>query len=558
MSLPSPERILLWADVTEFTRAMETSEPLMAQRTAAWVDGCTQGWLNELGGEFLQQPGDALILAFDVPELALQAAQRLQNDWLTQSPLLTHEGPLPLRIALHWGSVWRGGQGYVGHSLNQLARLAQHVKSGEIWVSAEVWNRLSDREHFKAQDLGWMYFKHLHQPLRAFRLPPTAATRRTPTAQSQGDLPRVLVLAGPPPDELGWAQNWVQRLETQGLEASGVPWAGFEPDLIDLLQQTRADFLLRRVRGDPQDVLELRASPQALVLRRWSLPAGARESSALEPNAAHLLEAMQLHSGALALTQPDRALSHGMLRLATLHLMHDGSPQQQKRITDLLETWTHRQPRLGEPSIWRAQWEVLRHTRGQGHGDAELALHHANQALRLTPDHGLAWANRGFVLAHLHGDLDRGMRDLEQADQCPGAQHWTHLYRSVLLSMLRQPAQAQHQALQAMHHPPGGALTAYAWGLVGHATLIHGQARASIGWLEASWRAQRRHSPTLRMLVVGHQMLGQLEMAALFLRELLALDPTLTARSYMGRTRAGHGLRAELAHWLMAAGLPMK
>ena len=72
------------------------------------------------------------------------------------------------------------------------------------------------------------------------------------------------------------------------------------------------------------------------------------------------------------------------------------------------------------------------------------------------------------------------------------------------------------------------------------------------------FRSQRHASPTLRMLVVAHQMRGRHQLARFFLQELLSLEPGLNARNYLGRTRAGHARRTEMAHWLMQAGLPMK
>ena len=60
------------------------------------------------------------------------------------------------------------------------------------------------------------------------------------------------------------------------------------------------------------------------------------------------------------------------------------------------------------------------------------------------------------------------------------------------------------------------------------------------------------------MLVVVHQMMGHDDLARLFLRELMMLEPHLTARAYLGRTRVGHARRAEMAHWLIQAGLPLK
>ena len=43
MGKAQPEKALVWADVTEFTLAMEANETVMASRTMARVDRCAQG-----------------------------------------------------------------------------------------------------------------------------------------------------------------------------------------------------------------------------------------------------------------------------------------------------------------------------------------------------------------------------------------------------------------------------------------------------------------------------------------------------------------------------------
>ena len=116
---------LVWADVAEFTSAMEASEQSMTVRTLGWVDRCVNGWLDEMQGHFLQHTGDAILLSFETPESALLAAQRLRQDWMASGTHLFTTLGRDLRIALHWGSLTRGSHGYVAHSLNQLARLAQ-------------------------------------------------------------------------------------------------------------------------------------------------------------------------------------------------------------------------------------------------------------------------------------------------------------------------------------------------------------------------------------------------------------------------------------------------
>jgi tetratricopeptide (TPR) repeat protein len=193
-----------------------------------------------------------------------------------------------------------------------------------------------------------------------------------------------------------------------------------------------------------------------------------------------------------------------------------------------------------------------------GRSEREDALHHAKQALVLEPEHAHAHAVHGFVMAHLQGDIEGGMRELEQAQKLGPHLRWVQLYRSVLWCLLNEPERAMQDIESAQAHMPQDATQGFALGLAGHAAVFDHQPALAIQWLEMAWRKDRHHSPVLRMLVVAHQMLGQTEMAHFFLRQLLQLEPQLTARSYLARGRAGHARRLEMAHWLMAAGLPMK
>jgi class 3 adenylate cyclase len=111
MGKSSPEQALVWADVTEFTQAMEASESSMALSTLAWVDRCVQGWLSELQGRFLQQAGDAVLLAFDDAHLALQAAHRLRRDWQSLGSQRSGEwGRLALGTCMGWQAGLCGTQ----------------------------------------------------------------------------------------------------------------------------------------------------------------------------------------------------------------------------------------------------------------------------------------------------------------------------------------------------------------------------------------------------------------------------------------------------------------
>lgn len=532
---------------------MESDEAGMAGRLAAWVNRCEQGWLEELKGRFLQQAGDAILLSFDHADLALKAAQRLQHDWAQLAPDGIGEVH-QLRTALHWGRVRQVPQGYVAHSLNQLARLAQEVPAGRIWGSAAFWRRLSLTARQEAVDLGWMHFKHLTQPIRVFELVTRAPVRMHRPALEAPMWPRLLVQGGVDARVDHWDLHWVAHLSqlAQVHVAALSIWA--KPKSEDAwLKGSGADYVLQR-RGQ----VHLLAAPHGWPIRSWDAslfdPHGEQVAARLD----ELSEAMRAHGLALARSQPSGSMSPGLLRSAALGLMHAGNLNDFERSQGWLQAWQRRYARSAQPLVWQVLWQVMRHTRGMGRACAECAMAHAHRALQIQPDHAHAWAARGFARAHLRGEVQEGMRDLEQAQALAPQLSWVGLYRSVLWSMLDRPQKALTAARAALALGVEEPMLGYALGLSGHAALFAGQVGQASVWLEDSWRQHRHHSPTLRMLVVAHQMLGHGPVARLFLRELMVLEPHLTARAYMGRARVGHARRAEMAHWLIEAGLPLK
>jgi adenylate cyclase len=564
MDTPSSERALLLADVTEFTQAMEATEEAMTRLTLSWVERCVDGWLAELDGVLLHQAGDALWLSFESAATALQAAWRLQADWADLEPRIGVHGPHELRIGLHWGRLAQGPHGYLAHSLNQLARMAQQAPAGQIWASAAFWGRLPPERQAQAQDLGWLHFKHLQNPLHVYGLGKPRRVWVRPNPALTEAKPRLLVASSSGADDAAWVDAQVVQLARNGrwVVAAWSMRGRQASDLAQAMRDTHADYLLvRRVQQAIGPTVDLLAAPSALLLRRWAGPSHVDEPNdptQPSPLVAEVDTAIGTHAMAMGQSQPASALSPGLLSVAALGLMHQGTLADFDRARVLLDEWAQRLGRQAQPHVWQVLWQIMRHTRGLGLPDASTALAHVEQALHLQPDHAHAWAARGFALAHLCGDLEGGMRALEQAQALDPELHWAGLYRTTLWCQSGHARRALAEAEQALSRAPNGPLYGYALGLAGHAAIFAGQISRGIERLQASWRRHPHHSPTLRMLVAAHQMQGQTQMAKLFLRELLTLEPRLNARSYLGRNRAGHAHRAEIAHWLIEAGLPVR
>ncbi|MEY2621489.1 MAG: hypothetical protein RIT26_1309 [Pseudomonadota bacterium] len=560
-----PAQALVWADVTEFTRAMEASETAMAHSTLAWVDRCVQGWLVELQGRFLQQAGDAVLLAFDHPGLALQAAHRLRQDWDHLAPLEGSGWGRELRVALHWGQVRQGSQGVVGHSVNQLARLAQEVVPGQIWCSAAFWQRLPPRPQRLATELGWMHFRHLDAPLQVFRLwphrvRPVRGVVLNPGTGALPPRPRLAIQSAPGAQAWEWTQA-VLQLGEQDVEAditALAPGSTERSQALEVLQRCGADYLLWRApEAGPGHRVSLWAAESGFEVAHWVLQADADAAQVhgLWPQAR---SAWQRHALGRALSDPPPTLSPGLLAYGALQLMHAGDLRDFDRADALLALWQQRQGRSALPMIWRLLWQVMRHTRGLPGVDLEAARHHAQAALRLGPEVAHVWAASGFAHGHLHGGIDQGLRALEQASSLQADLPWIAIYRATLSCLAGEPEQGMKWAQHALNRPTPEGLDDYVRGLAGHAAVFAQHTELGARWLESSWRRHRHHSPTLRMLAVAHQRMGHASTARLFMRELMMLEPQLTARNYLARNRAGHAHRAEMAHWLIQAGLPLR
>ncbi len=111
------------------------------------------------GGVEVDTQGDAFFFAFPTAPGALAAASEL-----TQRLAVT--GPIRVRVGVHTGTPFVGEEGYVGHDVNRIARVAAAGHGGQVLVSAST-APLVDTE---LTDLGEHRFKDLGAPERVFQL----------------------------------------------------------------------------------------------------------------------------------------------------------------------------------------------------------------------------------------------------------------------------------------------------------------------------------------------------------------------------------------------------
>jgi tetratricopeptide (TPR) repeat protein len=276
---------------------------------------------------------------------------------------------------------------------------------------------------------------------------------------------------------------------------------------------------------------------------------------------ARVLQSLQKDVWLQGQGRPLPALNSSLLLMVAVQAMHGSSGAGFGQARKQLEVLIERHPRLSAPRAWLALWHVLSVTRGVVEGSpdwAQQALRQVRQALDLDPLDDQAWATQGFVECHLLGELDRATHSIRKALALAPNQPWAWLFKTTIDSLSGRTAEAFQAAQQALALSPVDPLRYYHCCLAGHAAAFDHRDDQALEWLTQSWRLNRVHAPTLRMLVVVHQTLGNTEAARQFMRELLLLEPGLTVEKYLARIPVGHPERRRFAARMAEAGLPQR
>jgi class 3 adenylate cyclase len=118
-----------------------------------------------LGADEIERRGDGVLLSFDAPERAVEAAIEIQRR-LGEAP---EDRALSARIGIHHGPALRVEYGYFGRSVILAARVAEEAAPGEILASAALVRRLAGNG--LAADAGrWVSLKGIPEPSLVFPL----------------------------------------------------------------------------------------------------------------------------------------------------------------------------------------------------------------------------------------------------------------------------------------------------------------------------------------------------------------------------------------------------
>jgi tetratricopeptide (TPR) repeat protein len=248
------------------------------------------------------------------------------------------------------------------------------------------------------------------------------------------------------------------------------------------------------------------------------------------------------------------------LMLGAVGLMHRLSRRDFDEARQYLVALNDRASQQAVPLAWLAHWHILRVQQGWSpdiQRDTLQARVYARQAIEADDQCSLAIAVEGFVRTNLLKDLAGAQESYHRALAANPNEPLASLLLGTCHAFRGEGGPAVAYCEQALELSPLDPHRYFYLSLSATAYLADGQYEAAVTCAEASYRANRAHTSTLRALMVAHWKLGRRDAARRNLAELRRLEPDLTIRGWLERTpSAAYPIGREWAETMAAIGLP--
>lgn len=582
-TLPQYTKVLLVMDVVESVRLMEADEQGIVQRWQQVVGHVVAAVLPQHGGRMVKSLGDGLMLEFPNAQSCVRAAFAIQQFSRDTNEGLPPERQMHLRMGTHVADFVADEHDIYGSDVNLAARLTTLAGPGEIIASAELRDQLAPVLDGDVEDMGECYLKHVAEPVRTYRIGP-AGPAPVLTAVNGPNAEIVSTIAVVPfearsnePEHFAIGELIADGIIAQLSRTSGLRvisrlstthFRGRHSSLREVDTHLAATYVLsggyvasgtrilimaeladvrnnqivwaERVSGDVGDLLQA----QSELLNRIA-------------NVAH----KTLVEGEVqrALVQPLPRLDSSSLLLSGISLMHHASLRDFERSRQVLTAVIERHNRAATTRAWLAKWHILRIMRGLSDSperDARLALDQTKRALDIEPDNALTLAVEGHAYCQLVGDIDKAESQLSRALAANPNEAMAWLFKSVLSTMWGTVEDSVTEVEYASALSPVDPLKYYFDMLLASALLASNQHERAIALAKSSIRANRHHSPTLRVLLTAQAESGQIDDAKVTLQSLLREEPGLTISSYLAIGSATSMTRQRCAAALRTLGVP--
>jgi len=565
--------------VADSERLLHASEGDYVRALRRWIDNAQSQLVARHKGRIVRGTGDGLLIEFSDARSCMRAAFDLHQSAESGSAT-AGAGEFRLRAGAHLASCAEGSHYIDGIDANLTSRLTRLARPGELVITAELRDQLTDGLDADFEDMGYRNVGPLKQPVRLFRACRDKLAAGGSEASLSEDLrPALAVIPFRPKadDAHRWmigeliAEGIIARLSHNvGLRVISRQSTSALRDFSRIAEIERhlgAAFVLAGSYGVAGTNLvvtaELAEAQGNSVLWRDEVRGPVEELLQVDGELLHRIaqaaaEALgKVHVHA-ALARPLPSLDSSMLLLAGISMTHSHSAKIFERGRQALAELAARHPRLALPRAWLGLWHVLNVIKGQSAdvgSDSRRAHEFTMGALEAESRNAMALAVEGYVQCQLMSNPEEASKYLGAAVEANPSEPMAWLFKSVASTMWGSSPASVAEVHIARSLSPVDPLGYFFDLLTANAFFADHRQVQAIAYARKSIKANRQHSPTLRLLLTAEFELGRIGQARKTLDRLLALEPNLTLSSYMAMGSSASPMRQRCARALAQLGL---
>lgn len=568
--------------------ASRQARPLMVMELAdgnqdmeRWAGQAHWELLSFHKGRIVRRTENALMMEFADARSCLQAAfalgQPADAETVPSDPFLRPR----LRAGAHLANYARNGDGVAEADLKLASGLTALARPGEVLLTAELRDRLSDGLDADFEDLGYRQVRPSSRPVRLFQAHAGRTDAPDWSTVAHRDLRpglAVIPFKGGIPEAKRWmigeliAEGVIARLShsigIRVISRQSTSTFRDRSGLAEIERHLGATFVLSgsyHLQGKKLVVRAELAEARSHALL-WSGELHNAVNDILQEESALLHELARTVAQAMGkaqvhkvLAQPLPRLDSSFLMLAAITMTHSHSARTFQRGFEALKELTDRHPGIALPRAWLGMWHALNVVKGQSDdvlADTAQAQEQASRALQAEPDNAMALAVEGYIQCQLLGNPAQAGKSLNAAIEANPSEPMAWLFKSLASGMWGSSSASVTEVCIARSLSPVDPLRYFFDMFMGNALCGDNQQAQAIAYAMRSLRANKRHVPALRLLLTAQAELGLMVEGRETLAQLLAEVPGLTVSSYLSMGSTESRMRIRCADAMRLLGLP--
>ena len=161
---------VLAADMVGYSRLMQADEAGTIARLRTHRLELIDPAITDNRGHIIKTTGDGMLVEFPSVADAVQCAVKVQTVMKRRNRDVAGGQRIEFRIGINLGDIIFEEGDIFGDGVNVAARLEQLAGTGQVCVSAAVYDQVSGRLDLSFQDLGEQHLKNMKRPVQAYQV----------------------------------------------------------------------------------------------------------------------------------------------------------------------------------------------------------------------------------------------------------------------------------------------------------------------------------------------------------------------------------------------------